>query len=119
MLASRSGSVIRYRSVSLTALLTLDPAEATRFAEAAGSQPQARLWRVSVRPCGSTSRKSRALPIPLAGSASNENTVGYRVKQSEEIIHRSVDERRLELEIALRLAAGLGGARATSVQHAL
>jgi hypothetical protein len=46
-----------------------------------------------------------------------ENTVGYRIKQSEEIIGRSVDERRLELEIALRLAAELDGLRAASVQH--
>jgi PucR C-terminal helix-turn-helix domain len=59
--------------------------------------------RPAVRP-GWTTRAARRLGI-------HENTVGYRIKQSEEVIRRSVDERRLELEIALRLAAELDGLR--------
>ena len=33
----------------------------------------------------------------------HENTVSYRVKQAEEILGRSVDERSLELRVALAL----------------
>ncbi len=41
----------------------------------------------------------------------HENTVAYRVRRAEELLGRRVAERRLELHVALRLAA-LGGASA-------
>ena len=34
----------------------------------------------------------------------HENTVSYRIKQAEEILGRSVDQRTLELRVALALA---------------
>ncbi len=66
--------------------------------------------RVYLEEKQSPTRAARRLGI-------HENTVTYRIKQSEEIIKRSVDERRLELETALRLSEGLEGLRAAGAQR--
>jgi DNA-binding PucR family transcriptional regulator len=119
LLASRSATITRYRSVSLTALLTIDPGEATRFVEAelgklAGmTEAMIRLretLRVYLDEKQSPTRAARRLGV-------HENTVVYRVKQSEEILKCSIDERRLELETALLLSEGLLGLGETSAQR--
>ena len=38
----------------------------------------------------------------------HENTVSYRIKQAEDVLGRSVDERSLELRVALELARFVG-----------
>jgi DNA-binding PucR family transcriptional regulator len=42
----------------------------------------------------------------------HQNTVNYRVKRAEELLGRPLEDRRIELEIALRLYNGLEGLRA-------
>jgi DNA-binding PucR family transcriptional regulator len=115
LLASRSATITGYRSVSLTALLTIDPGEATRFVEAElgkladMTEATIRLrdtLRVYLDEKQSPTRAARRLGV-------HENTVTYRVKQSEEILKCSIDERRLELETALLLSEGLRGLRET------
>jgi DNA-binding PucR family transcriptional regulator len=119
LLASRSATITGYRSVSLTALLTIDPGEATRFVEAElgkladMTEATIRLrdtLRVYLDEKQSPTRAARRLGV-------HENTVTYRVKQSEEILKCSIDERRLELETALLLSEALRGLRETSAAH--
>ena len=110
----RPGTVVGYRRAGLTALLTADPAEAVRFAEAElgalldPTDTCARLRatvRVYLEESLSPARAARRLGI-------HQNTVVYRVKQAEEMLGGSVDERRLHLEIALRLSEMIEGLRA-------
>jgi DNA-binding PucR family transcriptional regulator len=110
----RPGTVVSYRAVGLTALLTADPAEAVRFAQTelgdllAPTDTSARLRatvRVYLEENLSPARTARRLGI-------HQNTVVYRVKQVEELLGRRVEERRLHLEVALRLAEMIGGLRA-------
>jgi DNA-binding PucR family transcriptional regulator len=112
--ATRPGTVVGYRSAGLTALLTSDPAEAVRFAEVelgellAPTDTNARLRatvRVYLEENLSPARAARRLGI-------HQNTVVYRVKQAEELLGRGVEERRLQLEVALRLAEMIDGLRA-------
>jgi DNA-binding PucR family transcriptional regulator len=116
LLAIRSGSVVGYRGVGLGALLTADPVEAVRFAEselgdlAEPTDSAARLratLRTYLEENMSPARAARRLSI-------HQNTVVYRVKRAEEILGHGVDERRLQLEVALRLSEGLDGLRAAS-----
>jgi DNA-binding PucR family transcriptional regulator len=116
LLGVRPGTVIRYASVALTALLTVQPAEAVRFAEdqlgelVVDTDSAARLratLRVYLEENLSPARTARRLGI-------HQNTVVYRVKRAEEILGRAVDRSRLELELALRLSEGLEGLRAAS-----
>jgi DNA-binding PucR family transcriptional regulator len=116
VLGARSGSVVSYQSVGLSALLTADPVEAVRFTEAelgelaAATDAAARLratMRVYLEENLSPARSARRLSI-------HQNTVVYRVKRVEEILGRGVDERRLQLEVALRLSEGLDGLRAAA-----
>lgn len=107
----RPGALMRYQSVALASLLSADPAHAVRFAQdelgvlGAPSDLMARLratLRVYLEERLSPSRTSRRLGI-------HQNTVVYRVRQAEELLGRPIDERRLELEVALRLCDALDG----------
>jgi DNA-binding PucR family transcriptional regulator len=114
--AVRPGAVLGYRAVDLTAVLTADPAEAVRFAATelgelmADSDATARL-RATVRAYLeenlSPARAARRLGI-------HQNTVVYRVKQTEELLGHPVEQRRLQLEVALRLSDMIDGLRAAA-----
>lgn len=114
--AVRPGTVVGYRGAALTALLTADPVEAVRFAEAelgeliADSDVAARLRatvRVYLEENLSPARSARRLGI-------HQNTVVYRVKRAEELLGHAVEQRRLQLEVALRLSEMLDGLRAAA-----
>jgi len=114
--AVRAGTVVGYRAADLTGLLTADPVEAVRFAAAelgellADSDVAARLRatvRVYLEENLSQVRAARRLGI-------HQNTVVYRVKRAEELLGHGVDERRLQLEVALRLSEMLDGLRAAA-----
>jgi DNA-binding PucR family transcriptional regulator len=114
--AVRTGTVVGYRAADLTAVLTADPVEAVRFTEAelgkliADNDVAARLRatvRVYLEENLSPARAARRLGI-------HQNTVVYRVKQTEELLGHSVDERRLRLEVALGLSEMIDGLRAAA-----
>ncbi len=114
--AVRPGTVVGYRAAGLTALLTADPAEAVRFAQTelgellAPTDTSARVRatvRVYLEENLSPARTARRLGI-------HQNTVVYRVKQAEELLGRGVEERRLHLEVALRLADMIDGLQAAA-----
>jgi len=114
--ALRPGAVVGYRAVDLTALLTADPVEAVRFTEAelgeliADTDSAARLRatiRVYLEENLSPARAARRLGI-------HQNTVVYRVKRTEELLGHAVEQRRLRLEVALRLSDMIGGLRAAA-----
>jgi DNA-binding PucR family transcriptional regulator len=104
--ALRSGGVVGYRAADLTALLTADPVEALRFAEAElgelieDSDAAARLRatvHVYLEENLSPARAARRLGI-------HQNTVVYRVKRAEELLGYAIEQRRLRVEVALRLS---------------
>ena len=112
----RPGAVVGYRAADLTALLTADPVEAVRFTEAelgeliADTDAAARLratLRVYLEENLSPARAARRLGI-------HQNTVVYRVKRTEEQLGHTIEERRLRLEVALRLSEMIGGLRAAA-----
>jgi DNA-binding PucR family transcriptional regulator len=114
LLAIRLGSVIDYRKAGLMGLLSALPDQAMTFVVAElgelamESDATARLratLRVYCEENLSPARAARRLGI-------HHNTVVYRVKQVEEILGRAIEDRRLELEVALRLAERLDGLRA-------
>ncbi|HUO69622.1 MAG TPA: helix-turn-helix domain-containing protein [Solirubrobacteraceae bacterium] len=114
--ALRPGAVVGYRAADLTALLTADPVQAVRFTEAelgeliAESDMAARLRatvRVYLEENLSPARAARRLGI-------HQNTVVYRVKRTEELLGHTIEERRLRLEVALRLSEMIGGLRASA-----
>jgi DNA-binding PucR family transcriptional regulator len=101
----RAGSVTRYSRVALSALASVDTEQARVFvarelgALAADDDVSLRLaatLRAFLDENASRSRAAKRLSI-------HENTVSYRVRQAEEILGRSVDERALELRVALSL----------------
>jgi DNA-binding PucR family transcriptional regulator len=103
-----------YRAADLTALLTADPVEAVRFAEAelgellVENDTAGRLRatiRVYLEENLSPARAARRLGI-------HQNTVVYRVKQTEELLGHAIEQRRLQLEVALRLSDMIDGLRA-------
>lgn len=111
--AVRPGAVVGYRAADLTALLTADPVEAVRFTEAelgellADSDAAARLratLRVYLEENLSPARTARRLGI-------HQNTVVYRVKRTEELLGHAIEQRRLRLEVALRLSEMIDGLR--------
>lgn len=112
---ARPGAVVRYSAVALTALMSADPAQAADFVEAelceelrSDSDAMLRLratLAVYLDERLSPLRTARRLGI-------HQNTVIYRVKRAEELLGRPLDERRLELEVALRLFDGLEQLRA-------
>jgi len=110
----RPGTIMRFPAVALASLTSADPVQAVHFVETElgplGEDTDAMLrlratLRVYLEERLSPSRAARRLTI-------HQNTVVYRVKRAEELIGRAIDERRLELEIALRLRDGLDGLRA-------
>jgi len=114
--AVRPGAVVGYRAADLTGLLTADPVEAVRFAEAElgelleGTDVAARLRatvRVYLEENLSPARAARRLGI-------HQNTVVYRVKQTEELLGHPIEQRRLQLEVALRLSEMIDGLRAAA-----
>lgn len=107
----RPGTILRYPAVALTALISADPQQAANFARAelgelgTDTDPMLRLRatiQVYLDERLSPSRTARRLGI-------HQNTVTYRVKRAEELIGRPLEDRRLELELALRLYDGLAG----------
>jgi len=114
---SRPGTILRYTAVGLTSLLSADPAQAVNFVMAelgselgADSDAMRRLRatiQVYLDERLSPMRTARRLGI-------HQNTVLYRIKRTEELLGRPLEERRVELEIALRLYNGLDGLRALS-----
>ena len=114
--ALRPGAVVGYRAADLTGLLTADPVEAVRFTEAvlgeliADTDAAARLRatvRVYLEENLSPARAARRLGV-------HQNTIVYRVKRTEELLGHAVEERRLRLEVALRLSDMIGGLRAAT-----
>ena len=100
------GAIARYRQVALRALATADLPRAREFVErelgplAADDDVSLRLagtLRAYLEEQASRSRAAKRLGI-------HENTVSYRVRQAEELLGRRVDERTLELRVALVLA---------------
>jgi DNA-binding PucR family transcriptional regulator len=114
--AVRSGTVVGYQGGGLTALLTADPVEAVRFTEGelgelledndAAARLRATL-RIYLEENLSPARAARRLGI-------HQNTVVYRVKRAEELLGHAVESRRLQLEVALRLAEMIDGLRAAA-----
>jgi hypothetical protein len=113
LLAVPDGAVVSYKGVALTSLLTAVPAVAVSFAESelgalAEDSDNAEKLRLTLgaylEENLSAVRTARRLYV-------HQNTVVYRVKQAEELLGRPVEERRLELEVALRIAGGLGNLR--------
>ena len=111
------GSVVSYRGVALISLLTAVPDVAIGFAESElgalgedgdSAEKLRTTLGVYLEENLSAVRTARRMYV-------HQNTVVYRVKQAEELLGRPVEERRLELEVALRIADGLGGLR--SGQH--
>ena len=114
--ALRPGAVVGYRAADLTALLTADPVEAVRFTDAelgqllADSDTAARLRatvRVYLEENLSPARAARRLGI-------HQNTVVYRVKRSEELLGHAIEQRRLQIEVALRLSDMIDGLRSAA-----
>ncbi|MHB8692505.1 MAG: PucR family transcriptional regulator [Solirubrobacteraceae bacterium] len=114
LLAAPEDAVVGYRATALSALLTAAPRLAVDFAEAElgaltdGGETTERLREtlsVYLEENLSAMRTARRLHV-------HQNTVVYRVKRAEEILGRGIEQRRLELEVALRLADGLEALRA-------
>jgi hypothetical protein len=118
MLAGRRpGCCVRFGDVALNALLTADPDEARRFVEgelgplADDEDSSLRLsatLRVFLEEGASFKRASRRLGV-------HENTVAYRVRRAAELLGHGVEERQLELRVALQLADLLRRADASAV----
>ena len=106
-LAARpAGAVTVYSRVALAAIATADLDQARTFVKrelhglTATDDATGRLTatlRTYLEEHSSRSRTARRLGI-------HENTVSYRIKQAEELLGRSVDQRTLELRVALALA---------------
>ena len=112
----RSGTVVGYRAADLTALLTADPVEAVRFTDAELGQlledtDDAARLRATIRfyleENLSPARTARRLGI-------HRNTVVYRVKQTEQLLGHAIEQRRLQLEVALRLSEMIDGLRSAA-----
>lgn len=107
VLAGRpAGSVTRYHNVSLSSIATVDFEQARAFVQrelgplTAGDETTRRLaatLRAYLDENCSRGRTAKRLHI-------HENTVAYRIRQSEEILGRSLEKRTLELRTALALA---------------
>lgn len=100
------GTITRYARVALAAIATADLDQAHTFVQrelrglTADGDLTARLTatlRTYLDEHCSRSRTAKRLGI-------HENTVSYRIKQTEEILGRSVDQRTLELRVALAVA---------------
>jgi DNA-binding PucR family transcriptional regulator len=99
------GTVTRYRRIALSAMATTDMEQARAFVQRelrglmGSDDSSARLiatLQIFLEEGSSYSRASKRLGI-------HENTVRYRIKQTEELLGRGVEERTLELRVALAL----------------
>ena len=102
-----AGTITRYARVALAAIATVDLEQARIFVQRelrglpADDDLTARLTatlRTYLDESSSRSRTAQRLGI-------HENTVSYRIRQAEELLGRSVDQRTLELRVALALRA--------------
>jgi DNA-binding PucR family transcriptional regulator len=100
------GALARYGDVALTGLLTHDVPEARRFtqrelgalgAETDAARRIAATLRVFLEEGSSFVRAARRLGV-------HENTVAYRVRRAGELLGHPVEDRQLELRVALMLA---------------
>lgn len=107
--ARRPGAVTRFGRVALLAMATADVDQARAFVsrelgELAADDDVARrlaaTLRVYLDENASRSRAAKRLNI-------HDNTVSYRVRQAQELLGRRVDERSLELRVALALHSAL------------
>lgn len=121
--ARPAGSITRYRSVALRAIASRDVEQSRAFV-------QRELGRLGSAD-ETTRRVATTLSTYLEENCSrgrtakrlhiHENTVGYRIRQAEELLGRSVDKRTLELRVALSLfdliegAGGAGGSNGADV----
>lgn len=103
----RIGTVVAHRDVALDALLTHDLSAARVFVqnelgELADDSERSRRLRATLAAFFdegmSWGRTAERLGI-------HQNTVMYRVRQAQDLLGHPIDDRRLELEVALRLAA--------------
>jgi len=99
--------VVRYRDLGAASLLASDARRARRFADrelgalAAGDDATSRIRatvRVYLQEHANQARTARRLGIHV-------NTVAYRLRRAEELLGRSVTDRRFDLEAALLLLA--------------
>jgi DNA-binding PucR family transcriptional regulator len=106
LMGRRPGSVTRYRNVAISAMATVDLEQARAFVArelgslAADDDLALRLAATVgtyLDEGASHSRAAKRLGI-------HENTVRYRIRQAEEMLGRPVDERTLDLRVALKLA---------------
>jgi hypothetical protein len=106
LMQRRAGTVTSNRRVAISALATHDVEQAREFvahelgALAADDDVARRLaatLAVYLEEHGSNTRAAKRLGI-------HENTVRYRIRQAEEMLERPVDERTLDLRVALKLA---------------
>lgn len=101
----RAGTVTRFERVALAAMATADVDQARAFVSRelgalADDEDVARRLAATLRAYldenASRSRAAKRLGI-------HENTVSYRVRQAQELLGRSVEDRTLELRVALAL----------------
>jgi DNA-binding PucR family transcriptional regulator len=107
---SDSSEIITYSSVSLLALLSVDPRRAREFirdelGRLALDDPQARSLRETLLAYLDNRRSPQAAAAQLFVA---KNTVLYRLRRAEELLGHSIDERQLELWVALMLIRSLG-----------
>lgn len=107
----RAGTVTRFRRVALASLATVDGEQASAFVAAelgslAGTDERSLRLTATLR---AFLDEGASHPRAAARLGIHENTVRYRVRQAEELLGRSVEERTLDLRMALLLAAN--GAR--------
>lgn len=116
LLGRRPGTVVRYRAIALTSMIASDPGQALRFVEdelgpLADDSDAMRRVRATVavylEESMRATRTARRLGV-------HTNTVAYRIQQAEAAMGRSLTERRLEFEAALRLADARDELRASA-----
>ncbi len=106
LLRRSPGGCVRFGDVALHALLSADVTEARRFvarelgelaAENDASRRLAATLKVFLEEGSSFVRAARRLGV-------HENTIAYRVKRAGELLGHGMEERQLELRVALQLA---------------
>lgn len=103
------GRLIRYRDVAAMALLASEDSAMREFVrrelgalgEPGTTEERLRETVLAYLTGGSSARAAELLTV-------HKNTVLYRLQQAAELLGRPLDERRFELEAALRLAATYG-----------
>ncbi|WP_205696494.1 CdaR family transcriptional regulator [Conexibacter sp. SYSU D00693] len=106
LLRRQPGGCVRFSDVALNALLSADLDEARRFvarelgdlaAETDASRRLAATLKVFLEEGASFVRAARRLGV-------HENTIAYRVKRAGELLGHGLEERQLEVRVALQLA---------------